>query len=67
MFTAKVVKQRDRLSTKTGIPILMDFLKLTEQSSELPDLIKVSLAWTRKLDYMTSSTPLHPKLFHEQK
>lgn len=66
MFTAKVVKQRDRLSTKTGIPILMDFLKLTEQSSELPDLIKVSLAWS-ELDYMISSTPLHPKLFHEQK
>lgn len=67
MFTVKVMKQRGRLSTMAGIPILTDFLKLTGQSSEPPDLADIGLALSRKLDYMVSSTPLHPKLFHEQK
>lgn len=67
MFTIKVVRQRDRFYTKTGIPTLTDFLKLTGQSSELPHLTEVSLALSKKLDYMISSTLLHPKLFHEQK
>lgn len=66
MFTMKVVKQRGRLSTKTGIPILSEFLMIG-QSSVLPHLTEVSLALSRKLDYMISSSPLHPKLFPEQK
>lgn len=67
MFTIKIVEQNGRLSTKTGIPILTDFLKLTVQRSEPPDLTEVSLALSSKLDYVVSSSSLHAKLFHEQK
>lgn len=38
MFTIKLVKQLGRLSTKTGISIITGFLKLTGESTELPDL-----------------------------
>lgn len=62
-----MVEQKGRLSTKTGIRILTDFLKLTVQTAELPDLTEVSLALSNKLDSMISSTSLQSKLFHEQK